>query len=355
MKILCSKSGIHFTCEHFPAYIHSRETHHPIFDISQKELIQYIKKWASNELTETDSYLYYLALLNSTSLVQWRVPAQKTEITKSLIANNMDYLIQTISKMNCITSPVFKPAFVAISPETKTLENSMHWIHMWNESADRFVSDYSSAFADERMKERINARETILYKLLHDPNKPESIVASHLAEWADDAGGFPTHLITINGRSIQMNEYWKEIIRACVKSDAMFAINDLHLDKLLEYCEENIDAGSVYGHRLFKFLRRGEEVKQAFSDFADVDLTGMPKFRILDASSSVEDANKLAMIDSAPLEEPKSSNYPDKISYLRAKAKYDLARNYRAALKESQSQVISNSNLPSNSPSSGSL
>ncbi len=52
-------------------------------------------------------------------------------------------------------------------------------------------------------------------------------------------------------------------------------------------------------------------------------------FRILNGDESVEDAAKLALIDSAPKTKPIESNYPNKLAFLKAKMNWNLAEDYR--------------------------
>ena len=105
MKILCSKSGIEFTAEHFPGTFFSRELSHPIFSLEQKKLLSYTGKWAAGELTPTDSYLLFLALLNSSEQIQFRTSCKRTPLTNSIVANNMEYLVRTVIKLNAIRTP----------------------------------------------------------------------------------------------------------------------------------------------------------------------------------------------------------------------------------------------------------
>ena len=67
-KILCSKSGILFQCEHMPLGLNSQEYHHPLLSVPQKKLLSLSKEWTANRLTATESYLLYLSLLNYTDL-----------------------------------------------------------------------------------------------------------------------------------------------------------------------------------------------------------------------------------------------------------------------------------------------
>jgi len=96
---------------------------------------------------------------------------------------------------------------------------------------------------------------------------------------------------------------------------------------------------------LFQLLRDGLQRKKNFLNLGDIDI-GNPSattFRILDADASIEDANKLALIDSAPTELPIESNYPTKLAYLRAKMKYDMAIKYKQGLEESSANANANS------------
>src|SRR6476659_7008978 len=102
MKILCAYSSLEFNVDHFPGYLDSMESHHPVFDIPQKKLLCYTGKWASGALTLTDSYLLFLALLKSSDRVDFRVPVFRNEKTDSIVARNMEYLVRTIIKLNAV-------------------------------------------------------------------------------------------------------------------------------------------------------------------------------------------------------------------------------------------------------------
>ena len=63
MKYQCAYSNLQLNVDYFPGFISTTETIHPIFHIPQKKLLSYLGKWSSGELTETDSYLLFLAIL----------------------------------------------------------------------------------------------------------------------------------------------------------------------------------------------------------------------------------------------------------------------------------------------------
>ncbi len=328
-KILCAISGIEFTCEHVPMVLHSRECVHPIFYLPQKKLLGLYGKWVQQELTEIDSYLLFLAFLNSTELLVWNVPAQRIPETKSIIANNISKLVSIITKIDAIKHPSFSLAKISINTGTKTLSNVDQWIHNWTESYTDFMDGYKKAKISEDLARKLMHREATLERLIKDPQKELGTYARILALWAADAGNFPTYLVSnpITGIKTPMAE--------CTKEDKIFLIPKIDLQDLIEHCEENIMHGSIYAHSLMGLLKAGLNRQSNFLGLGDINLT-TTTFQILDAETSVEDANKLLMIQNTPTELPRPEQYPTKLAYLRAKARYDLASSYNAGLRESE-------------------
>jgi len=325
MKILCSLSGVEFTVEHFPGYLTSREVSHPVFSIPQKKLISYLGKWSSGELTPTDSYLLFLAILNSSNLVEFRVPAAKNHLTDSIVAQNMEHLAKVVSRLNAVTNPaVIFPSY-AISPETKYLTNIKHWIENWNDSWQDFQDGYSREYESRKLI----VREAALERMIKNPHLPISAYASKIADWAAIAGNFPTYNTTspFSGLQITMSDYWKDIISKCSREESIFAVPQVDIQDLLDHCESNISIGTIYSNALFKVLRHAIERQRNFLGLGDMDLT-RGKYQILSADDTTETANIKAMIESAPDQEPTLASYPNKIAYLKAKLRWQMARKY---------------------------
>lgn len=325
MKILCGISGIEFTCEHFPATLSSREIAHPVFSLPQKKLISYLGKWASSELTSTDSYLLFLAILNSSELVEFRVPAARNTETDSIVAQNMEALAKTVIKLNAVTNPSVVFPRYAIGPETKYLQNVKHWIENWNQSWQDFQDGYSRSY-DSR---KLIVREQALERLIKNPHLPVSAYASKIAEWASIAGAFPTYntISPFTGLKITMADYWKDIIQKCTREESIFAVPQVDIQDLLEHCETNISIGTIYSNALFKVLRHALEKQRNFLGLGDMDLT-RGKYQILSGDDTTESANIKAMIDSAPEHEPTPDQYPSKIAYLKAKLRWQMSKKY---------------------------
>lgn len=325
MKILCSLSGIEFTCEHFPAYLSSREVSHPIFSLPQKKLISYLGKWAGSELTPTDSYLLFLAILNSSELVEFRVPASRDYTTDAMVAQNMEALAKIVSKLNAVTNPSVVFPRYAIGPETKFLTNVKHWIENWHQS----YQDFQDGFSKEYESRKLITRESALERLIKNPHLPISAYASKIADWASVAGAFPEYLTLspFTGLKISMSDYWKEIISKCTREESLFSVPQVDIIDLLEHCETNISIGTIYSNALFKVLRHALERQKNFLGLGDMDLS-RGKYQILSADDTTETANLKAMIDSAPEFEPTPAQYPTKIAYLKAKLRFQMAKKY---------------------------
>jgi hypothetical protein len=327
MKILCGLSSITFNCEHFPGFLTQRETYHPVFSIPQKKLLSYLGKWGKGELTPTDSYLLFLSLLNSTDLVDFRVPAIQVEETPSIVANNMEALAKTVSKLNTVQNPsVVFPRYV-ITPDTKNLTNVKYWIQNWNDAYQDFVDGYSRTANHQELARR----EVALERLIKNPHKPVSSYATNLADWAIQAGSFPTFTI-VNPFSALRNqitcaEYWKILIQKCANEESIFAVRRTDLEELLDHCEDNIPVGSIFSNALFKVLRHALNRQKNFLGLGDLDI-GKSSYEILSSTDNVESANLKALIQSAPEHEPKQEEYPNKLAYLKAKLRYQMSLKY---------------------------
>lgn len=330
MKILCAKSGIHFQCEFFPAYLDSREVSHPIFHLSQKKLLSFVPKWAAGELNEIDSYLLFLSLLNSTGQCEFRSAAKPIASTSSIIANNMEDLVQLVGSINLITHPEEVFSRIAISPENSTLENCHYWIANWETQLEDFKEGYQSYY----LRQDLNRREEALEKLIKSPHK-EIQLATQIANWASIAGEFPTFAVQTQFGNMDCAEYWKLIIRKCINAESIFAIPLADLDELIEHCEDKIQHGSIYAHTLMEILRSGRTKNKNFLGLGDWDISQSSiSYMIVRSEDSVESANMDLLVKTAPTAEPKITDYPTRFEYLKAKSRYFLSQSTEPTVKK---------------------
>jgi hypothetical protein len=329
-KLTCSKSGIVFQCEHMPLASYNV---HPLFSVPQKRLISLAGQWAAQKLTPTENYLLYLALLDSTELVQWRSPAfHMGAATDSIVQNNMENLIHIIAKINVITHPKFTLPSFAVGQDTATLENSHHWIQAWTDNYREWYDDYLAAGEREEIKEVIGHRELALQRLIKSATPVEAYAAT-LAEWAAAAGKFPVSLTIhpITGQQVPLAEYWKQLIRTIANEDKLWQYPEKDLLELIEHCEDNIIHGNIYAHTLMKYLRSGAHKHANYLGFGDVTIgasDGTP-FTIMRSANDVQSINKAVLLNTAPVDEPKKSQYPTTLSWFKAFTKWKMAQQNR--------------------------
>lgn len=318
--ILCSHSGVQFSAEHFPMHLTQNELAHPIFYVPLKRLWRYYPKWQSGELTPTDSYLLFLALLNATELVEFRTAALQHADTDRIVQTNMSQLYETIGHISSIRNPRFTLPRFAITKDTRKLTNVNHWIGIWEST----YTDYRNGLKESDSRGKLQKREAALERLIRNPAiKPERY-AHLLANWAAIAGSFPTFSISVNGYNTTLSEYWQSIIIRCYRQEEIIQIPEKDLRECIEHCEMEIDLGSIYSYQLFTTLREGLQTIQGF-------FSNPTQFSILGESDSVGDSNLQLLIDSAPVAEPCRKDYPSDFAFLKAKMKWSLAA--------SQSQV----------------
>ena len=342
-RILCALSGIQYNCDYMPNSLKltARESKHPMFDATYAQLTGLTVDWQEGRLSPTESYLLYLALFNTTELVEFRIPAIRTALTDSIVASNMAALVGIVDTIiycgvERSKNKVLMPSYV-ISTDTKDLSNTQYWIANWKACYKEYMSGYKTS----TQLEKLTQKESVLESLIKDRSKDVSQYAKQLSSWASLAGKFKEIDCIVadgsnNDRPILLSEYWERIIITCCKKTNIYEIHDADLDELIEYLEDNIDIASsgIYGHTLMSVLRACAKTKENYFNLGDLDIGDKGTiYKILDANASVEDANKVVLIDSAPLYEPRITEYPSRLAYLKARTKWDMSQRYKESDK----------------------
>lgn len=325
--ITCAYSGIIFRCDHFPMTLSDRETNHPVFLLPQHKLLSYASKWAANELTTTDSYLLFLALMDSTSLVEWRTSVHHIPgITDSLVASNMESLIRIIGKINLIHHPRFVLPSFAVTRDTCNLDNVQYWIEAWHDSFLEFMKGYREQTAQEKILRREYALERMIRSTQLKNAKKYAIV---LADWAEMVGQFPSFVMAhpITSNPVTLNNYWKEIIIACIREEKIFQYPTADVQELITHCEDMIPHGSISAASLMDLLRVGLKSQSSYLCLSDFDVTAY-RNGTLSKEDVVETTNKLAMIQKAPLNNPVRTDYASELEFVRAKARWRMKQQY---------------------------
>jgi hypothetical protein len=287
-----------------------------VFDLSYEELVskELLHKWMHRQFNEIDTKLYFLSLLHSSNLVEWHTYARPTLAICEL---NIEPLIDILDWMHTIQHPRLSMPHMAITADTATLDNVRNWIAAWAGAR----ADFENGYRTLSISQQIIAKETTLQRLIRDQQKEISDFSGILADWAKLSAEFPSFPTTVNGVTLPIAEYWKQILVTCSKTPTHIWRLDIDdMKELLEHLEENLPHGTIYAHATMKLIRDGIATHDNYLGFS-----------IVNYASDIETANTKTLADNAPQDEPQLSQYPNKIAYLKDKIRWQQAQKLFAA------------------------
>lgn len=337
-RVTCAISGIRFICSYFEelSIPHTEGFIHPIFATSHKQLHYLYSSHCRGQLTSNDSYLLFMAFLHSSGKINWKYPAacNPNEIrTKQLIENNLAQLVAVLAKTDCIKVPSFVQPSFNVTYENSSLAQIPSWIKAWESN----IRDFHSGRVDDRTRQALVKVEKRLTYLILSGESPERF-AHVIAEWADKAAEFPEHRA----------EEWKKTIRSCFSINKMFNTPLPLLKEIKDYCECNIEVGSIHFHTLSQVLKEGisRHVDYLGGSSLALGYTLLPTPSGEASEAERKNTAQLVSITSgAPTSEPQQKDYAGSLDFLRAK----LA--YRVAQQVAQQEIASQSELNKESKS----
>lgn len=318
-KLKCAISGLSVSVQHVPIVCQeSIGYYHPIFALPRKRLYGLYSKHCSEQLTPTDSYLLFLALLHSTDQVTWAAPASRdpvTATTATLIANNIAQLITVIEETDCISHPSFSQPKLVVSTSNSSLRDIHSYIEAWHTNVSRFRSGYREAELENRLQILENKLSHCILSGLSEERYIHVV-----ANWAAKAAGFPE----------DKHEEYKKIIRTCFNSTKMFNTPLAELKTIKSFCEENIEPGSIHFHKLMEVLREGITRHTNYLGMTP-EVLG---YRLIPIDTSKQELAIEVIRSSAPKYTPARESYPDTISFIRAKLAFTVATAAAQAKRE---------------------
>lgn len=323
-RITCAISGIRFNTSFLDdlSIPHTAGYFHPVFALTYSSLHHLYTKHTRGELSPNDSYLLFLAFLHSSDQIKWIVPASlnpNTPATRSLIENNLAQLIRVLEKTGIISHPSFKQPSFRVTAEGSFLEQVPNWIRAWGDN----IEDFYTGRASIREQEDLQVMENKLSKLILSGESPEKF-AHVIASWASKAAEFPP---------LRKDE-WEKTIRSCFNITKMFNTPLSLLKEIKNYCECNIEIGSIHFHTLSHVLKEGISRHVDYlggSSLAlgytllETPLSGTER----EKQEAKNDAELLALVANAPETYPQQEDYPTSLEFLRAKLAYRVAVNMR--------------------------
>jgi len=327
MKVTCAISGLRFDCSGFNnlSINHGVGYFHPIFALEYKRLFPLYSKHSAGELTAEDSYLLFLAFLNASGKIEWNHPATcnpRETRTRQLIQNNIAQLIRVIEQTGTIKHPGFSQPMYRVTVFNSHLESLPNFIHAWEDNIRFFNANQATI----RARQSLLQIEKRLADLIMAGNPPEKY-AGTVAKWASEAADFP----------IDKRDKWIKIISSCFNINSMFntALNDIK--EVKEYCECNIEAGSLHFHALSRVLKEGISRHVDYLGGSTLALG----YEIVANTGGTELENKKAaektkqqlknLAANAPEKPPVRAKFNSTLEYVKAKAAYRLAQNEREA------------------------
>ena len=309
-RVTCAISGLTFSADHGPLTIKAEDGYfHPIFALPYKKLYGLYARHFSGKLTDTDSYLLFLAFLHSTDKINWQHPVQLDPTDRNtilLIDSNIERLVRVIQQTALISIPSFtQPSFI-VRKENSSLQEISAWITAWEDNITLFREGYAS----QKLREDLQKIENKLAYYIKSGMSPEQYSAT-IANWADKIADFPQH----------KKESWKKIIRSCFNTARMFSTSLADLKELKEYCECNIEAGSIHFHTLMEVLKEG--ISRNINYLGAT--TGSLGYTLLPLEASKEEEIVESIIAKAPQTPPSRLDYTSDADYLKAKLRYKLA------------------------------
>jgi len=324
---ICVKSGLVFNIQYFPftfdgSTINSGiRLHHPVFDLEYRDLVSepLMSRYLDRRFNNTDLKLYFLALLHSSNLINWNHPATPSTAT---IESNMMNLLNILDWMHAHQYPVLNYPRIAISEDTADCKCACQWIKAWESVKEEFETGSKTL---NKMQALIR-KESTLERLIRTKQEDPANYAGLLADWALLSGEAPETTRDYKGNLIEAAPYWKSLIVTCGKSDNhVWRLNLEDLEDLLAWLESNIDAGSIYGHAVLSLVRLGIDKHKNYLGFT---LLGSSRDEVgnihyeTDPTSSEAALDKILAAD-APETEPLPANYPDKVSYIQARIRWN--------------------------------
>jgi len=316
-RITCAISGIRFQCSYLEAVSisHTEGYFHPIFAAPYKTLDKLFAEYTRGKLSSNDSYLLFIAYLHSSGSVSWSYPASCNPndiITRRLVDANITKLVTVLEKSACIRYPGFKQPSYNITSANSALTSIPAWIQAWEDNIEQFLYGRHS----QNEVEKLQAIENRLSRLILSGSDTSSY--SHIvAEWACNAAEFPA----------DKADRWKKLIRSSYSTAKMFATPLAELREIKDYCECNIEVGTIHFHSLQQVLTEGISRHVNFLGAVNTSDLGYTLLPLDITKADKNTAEIIAISEKAPSSEPVRTDYTSSIDFLRARLAYKVASN----------------------------
>jgi len=311
MKVKCALSGVEFKAQGFGVFRATAQ--HPLISAPLIDLIrEVLPLYYMDKLNEPETRVLFVAFLKHSDLVEFEhhaTPSLKT------IHSNMQALVKTldwsISKASSFSLPRYR-----ITRSNCTLRNISQWISAWANARESWID--KQHMAGERTMFLI--RQEALEKLIMSAYRTPEQYAGRLAKWALEASKAHPDRIP----------EWTEIFK--LREPAIFNADKDEIADLLDHLESKLDAvNNTVAQTALKHIRtiawkNDKGILYGLDDFEEEEQQlvlsrdqGTPYVML-----SRHERMLRMTIENAPILEPKAADYPNRVAYLVAKARYDI-------------------------------
>jgi hypothetical protein len=337
MQVICKFSGLPFQYSNYMLGMNLADIH-PVFRAKKKLILSphFVHSFSKSQSLD-EKKLIFLAVLNTTDLIEFREPASPSLQT---LESNFYHLMHTsewLAYAEYLYKQVVEFPHYVVAGETANLHNIGNWIKSLDEIRDQIIRkdiDRDRAAAlHQRMAEIKN--ELGIAASLHRAFTPM------LARWALD-------FASLDRNDERYNRYIKIL---CSPLADAWVYDPAELKELEHYLENElpIDHPQVISvmAQVRLFISARKTGYKDFSVFSEDDESG-EGFTILEEDGEGNFvARKSQHLIDVPTEEPLIGNYKSKVEFLRAQAKWKLAtrevspqQSFRKLIKPDIEQIV---------------
>jgi hypothetical protein len=300
---------------------------HPIFRAKKSIILSkdMIHRFASAENPD-EKRLIYLATLHCTYLVEFQYPACPSLATMESTFYKLIFIAQWVHFAEYKLARIVSFPQYIVRKDNQKLEN----IRSWLDAIDDLRQKVIRKELDRDKNAMLLARDVEIKRELGDAVLFNKAFTPKLAKWA-------LELCDITVRHPDFNK-WMKIM--CIPLNEAFIYNMedlLELQELLQLnmpnVEDNPQAISVM-HQMSQLIKENRKGFTEFSMFDD-NKAEVKDFEFIEEDTSDLDNPKRTvhkinqhLID-IPETKPEARDYPTKVAYLRAQAKWDLAQSMK--------------------------
>ena len=353
MKITCRISGTEFYSsslfqeDHIREKFHGKDAAvHPLFTLPARSLLAKARKFGQGKYKREEERLLFLALLNATDSVIWDYPAFPSIQT---VGRYVEEAFKLLTWYVEISPGTLKLPKLRVTELNYKLENVGNFFKSWYEVRQEWMTPASMKWKQDLLE----AREFVIYKMIHSYKKNEKNLVTRLADWAMNAADVHP----------DRREEWTKIF--CTSFDDIFDADIDELKDMYDWMAKELYAPGSYGvgartggfsaevlNHVDKLLRlreggrlaaiRGDDPSTTFKILSEEEQTGelLEDDRLLKEELLIEEQLRVRKI---PEVEPKIGNYANRLTdYVRDRGLWSSAASMREDLEFIRNKRLSN-------------